>query len=283
MAGDSVGGGAAIAQIMDRTPTPILVLSPGGVDRDSPPVVDALVAGALDALPAPARWTPERGDELRRRARQLSNVQVIRHMRGRRRSGEVAHGNLPPVVAVAASTGGPSAIATLLAGFGELAVPVLVVQHLHPQFTSGLLGWMARSSALPVEMASPGQFARPGKVYLAPTGMHLRLGPGQRLELGTEPVITHRPSADVLFASVAEHAGAAGVGVLLTGMGDDGARGLLEIREAGGQTFAQDEQSCAVFGMPRAAWQLGAVRDLHPLDKLAAVVSEAVASIGGRR
>ncbi len=276
-------GRAAIAQIMDRTPTPILVLSPGSTDRDSPCVVKALVAGALDALPVPAQWTLDGARELREKVRQLRTVTVIRHMRGRPIAapprGAAPHHGRRPVVAMAASTGGPSAFATLLAGLDGLAAPVLVVQHLHPEFTGGLLGWMCRTSALPVEMAEHGQNAQPGHVYLAPSGVHLRLGLRCRLELDPAPATPHRPSADVLFDSVAAHAGPAAVGVLLTGMGEDGARGLLAIRESGGLTLAQDEKSCAVFGMPRAARQLGAVTDLHPLEQLAAAVQRAVQAI----
>jgi two-component system chemotaxis response regulator CheB len=97
-------------------------------------------------------------------------------------------------------------------------------------------------------------------VYIAPGDMHLRLAPGSRIELSATPESIHRPSADQLFRSVADHAGPDGVGVILTGIGDDGARGLLAIAKRGGHTFAQDEASCAVFGMPRAAGQVGAVQ-----------------------
>ena len=276
-------GGVVIEQIMGRTPTPILVLAPGTAQPDSPSVVDALVAGALEALPTPAIWTPAAGAELRETVRRLSSVHVIRHLRGsytRRPRPATAASGRPPVVAVAASTGGPSALATLLAGLGGLPAPVLVVQHLHPDFTGGLLSWMSRVSALPVEMAEHGQLARPGRVYLAPGGVHLRLGAKLRLDLDPQPVTTHRPSADVLFASVAEHAGPAAVGVVLTGMGEDGARGLLEIRDRGGHTLGQDEASCAVFGMPRAAQRLGGVTDLRPLSQIAAAVRYAVRAAG---
>ena len=281
-------GRDVIEQIMGRTPTPILVLAPGTAEPDSPSVVEALVAGALEALPAPAVWTSVSGSELRETVRRLSTVHVIRHLRGGHartlRPVAAPAAGRPPVVAMAASTGGPSALATLLANLAGLPAPVLVVQHLHPEFTSGLLGWMSRVSALPVEMAEHGQVARPGRVYLAPGGVHLRLGASLRLELDAQPVTTHRPSADVLFASVAEHAGAAAVGVLLTGMGEDGARGLLAIHDRGGHTLGQDEESCAVFGMPRAAQRLGAVTDLRPLSQLAAAVRYAVraAGIGAR-
>ena len=222
------------------------------------------------------------GAELRHTVHQISKVQVIRHPRGNRtavtRPDPGPRAEKQPVVAIAASTGGPSALATLLAGLNGLTAPILVVQHLHPDFTCGLLEWMSRVSALPVETAQHDQLARPGRVYLAPGGAHLRLGAGLRLELHSAPATIHRPSADQLFESVAQQ-GQAGIGVLLTGMGEDGARGLLAIHLNGGQTLAQDEKSCAVFGMPRAAQRLGAVTDMLPLDQLATAIQRAVAGV----
>jgi two-component system chemotaxis response regulator CheB len=275
----------AIEQIMARTPTPILALSTRIDDRHSPSAIEALVAGALDALPTPIRWTPELGAELRRTVRLLRKVKVIRHPRGGLpkmlgRNSAPSPGQ-SPVVAIAASTGGPSALATVLSGLGGLGAPVLVVQHLHSEFTGGLLDWMSRVSALPVEIARHGQTARAGHVYLAPGGAHLRLGSELRLELVATPTSMHRPSADQLFLSVAERAGWLGVGALLTGMGDDGAAGLLQIHRQGGRTFAQDEASCAVFGMPRAAQRLGAVADadMLPLDHIAAALRRAVLGV----
>jgi two-component system, chemotaxis family, protein-glutamate methylesterase/glutaminase len=274
-------GQRAIEQIMDQAPTPILVLSSQLENRRSPSAVEALVAGALDALPTPPHWTVTTGTELREQVRRLSKVWVIRHLRGGRAEStvpEASRRHQRPVVAIAASTGGPKALAGILAEFGGLAAPVLVVQHLHPEFMGGLLDWMARESALPVEIARHHQLAAPGRVYLAPGGAHLRLGPRLQLELSAEPLSPHRPSADVLFTSVADEAGAAGVGVILTGMGDDGAQGLLAIRRQGGHTLAQDEQSCAVFGMPRAAQRVGAVTELLPVGELAAAVQKAVST-----
>jgi len=272
-----------IEQLMAHTPTPILVLTARVDDRHSASAVEALVAGALEALPRPLRWTPELGKALRHTVHQISRVQVIRHPRGNRsaparpESGAGGAGRRP-VVAIAASTGGPSALATILSGLCGLAAPVLVVQHLHPDFTGGLLEWMSRVSALPVETAQDERPTRPGRVYLAPGGTHLRLGAGMRLELHAEPVSIHRPSADQLFESVAQQ-GRAAVGVLLTGMGDDGARGMLAIHRSGGLTLAQDEETCAVFGMPRAAQRLGAVTDMLPLDQLATAIQRAVAGV----
>jgi two-component system chemotaxis response regulator CheB len=272
-----------IEQLMALTPTPILVLSARINDRHSASALESLVSGALDALPRPLRWTPGQGAELRHTVHQLSKIHVIRHPRGNRTATTrpdpgSRKGSRQPVVAIAASTGGPSALATLLAGLGSLTAPVLVVQHLHPDFAGGLLQWMSRVSALPVETAQPDQLACPGHVYLAPGGVHLRLSATLRMELHTAPASIHRPSADQLFESVAEQ-GHAGIGVLLTGMGDDGARGLLAIRANGGQTLAQDEESCAVFGMPQAAQRLGAVTDLLPLDQIATAIQRAVAGV----
>jgi two-component system chemotaxis response regulator CheB len=273
----------AIEQIMAHTPTPILVMSARTDDRHSPNAVQALVAGALEALPRPHRWTPELGAELRRTVRLLSTVHVIRHPRGGRPTGSLPEPTRrlgrQPVVAIAASTGGPSALALVLAGLAELSAPVLVVQHLHADFVAGLAQWMSRVAALPVEVASAHQIAVPGRIYLAPGGTHLRLATDRRLELAELPVTMHRPSANELFTSVAESAGSAGIGVVLTGMGDDGAHGLLAIRRQGGVTLAQDEASSAVFGMPQAADRLGAVTEVLPLDKMAAAIQRAVRQV----
>lgn len=268
-----------IQQIMARTPTPILVLS----STESPDAAAALVAGAFDSLALPSSWTAELESQLRRRVRHIHQVKVIRHPRGVfatpvDRRPAPRHGQ-QPVVALAASTGGPSVLATILAGLGGLCAPVLVVQHLHPDFTHGLFDWLARDSPLPLVIAEHDQSALPGHVYLAPGGLHLRLAANLRLELTATPATIHRPSADQLFLSVAEHAGSAAVGVLLTGMGDDGARGLLEIHRQRGHTFGQDEASCAVFGMPHAAQRLGAVTDLLPPDRVALAIHRAVAAI----
>ena len=273
----------AVEQIMARKPTPILILSARLNDRQPPSAVQTLVAGALEALPRPRQWTPESGAELRRVVRLISSVHVIRHPRGGLHSGltreTVPQPALQPVVAMAASTGGPSALATILAGLVGLQAPVLVVQHLHADFVAGLVEWMSRVSALPVETARAHQVARSGTVYLAPGGTHLRLGADRRLELHESPVTVHRPSANELFQSVAQSARSSGIGVLLTGMGDDGAQGLLAIRRQGGVTLAQDEASSAVFGMPKAAERLGAVTEMLPLSKLAAGIQRAVRKV----
>jgi two-component system chemotaxis response regulator CheB len=263
----------AIQDIMARQPTPILLVTSNGVGAAATAL--GVESGAVDVAAAPAAGDLAGLAALRGRIRRVSLVPVIRHLRGRRR----ALAGCRAVVAIAASTGGPQALARVLGELGGLAAPVLVVQHLHPSFTGRFLEWMARESALPVELAAEGTAILPGVVYLAPSDLHLRLTAARHLALSAEPASLHRPSADVLFDSVAQHATAAAVGVLLTGMGADGARGLLAILRAGGRTIVQDESSSAVYGMARAAQSMGAAEQVLHLELISAAI---FAGIGAR-
>lgn len=275
------GGQQAIEQIMARIPTPIMVLSGQLASRHSAAAVEALLAGALDAVPKPERWTPEAEAAVRSAVRALRGATVLRHPRGRLPApGPVlttttARGRPGRVVAIAGSTGGPAALATVLSGLAGLAAPVLVVQHLHPDFVDGLVTWMERVSALPVKLAAGGEALEGGVVYVAPGGTHLKVAADLHIVLDPEPATTHRPSADQLFTSLAAHTGPRGIGVVLTGMGEDGTAGLLALRARGGQTIGQDEGTCAVFGMPQAAQLAGAVTTLLPVDRIAAAILQA--------
>jgi two-component system chemotaxis response regulator CheB len=274
------GGRAAIERIMSDDPVPILVLSGIIDDAHAQPAVEALAAGAVDAMPKPMRWTAEEEAELRRVVRRLGGVRVV----GRRRpdrSQPISHGD--PVVGVAASTGGPAALTALLRGLDGVEAPVLIVQHIHPAFVGGFVTWLAGAVPLAVRLAGEGDALEPGTVYVAPGEAHLVLAAGGLVGLRDEPGALHRPSGDVLLASLAEHAARTGVGVVLTGMGDDGASGLLAMREAGGVTLAQDEASCTVFGMPRAAQLLGATDTLLPPQRLATAVLDAVEGMRAAR
>jgi two-component system chemotaxis response regulator CheB len=291
------GGLGAIEQIMADLPTPILVLSARVTYAGSAAAVESLLAGAVEALPKPERWDAEAERQVRFRVRLLSKVTVVAHPRGRRRRPPAPDPYRAPPVAIAASTGGPAALAEILPCLGGLAVPVLVVQHLHPQLVDGFVGWMQRVSALPVVMAADGDRPQPGVVYVAPAGAHLKLAPapgvpavparpsralppgGRRLVLDPEPAGVHRPSADELFTSVAATAGGQSVGVLLTGMGDDGAAGLLALRRQGAITIAQDEPTSIVFGMPRAAQRLGAAAEVHGIGQVHLAIRNAVARL----
>lgn len=294
------GGQFALEQIMANTPTPVLVLSSTVSDGTSAPAVEALVGGALLAVPKPMSWTADFERELRRSVRTIRNVPVIRHIRGRVRTlpaGSPSMASLPTklmpprsaslgrannmescVVAIAASTGGPPALATVLEGLANLKVPVLVVQHIHPDFVQGLVDWMARVSPLEVVLARHGQALRGGCVHIAPGGTHMLIGRDWKIELVDTPATVHRPSADQMFESVAHRAAEKGVGVVLTGMGDDGAAGLAAMHRSGARTIVQDQHTSAVYGMPRAAQRLGIVDQELPLNAIAAAILRAVQS-----
>jgi two-component system chemotaxis response regulator CheB len=264
-------GVKVIERIMAFNPTPILVLSGDGTGAPSTTAIDALGAGALEAMPRPARWDAASAAPVRTQVRALRGVVVMTHPRGRLQGGSGL-----PVVALASSTGGPAALAEILPRLGGLRAAVLLVQHIHDDFMPGLMTWMDRVSALPVEMAVDGVRLREGWVYLAPTGTHLKLGPARRLDLDPKPDGLHRPSANELFLSVARHAGPLGVGVILTGMGDDGARGLGQMRQCGAATIAQDEGTSAVYGMPKAAIESGGAFEVVPLGGISRAICRAV-------
>ena len=260
-----MSGLEAVERIMCAQPVPILVLSAHlGADETRPGA--ALAAGALDALPK-ARLDlrdPAGTDAaaLRRRASVLSSAHVIRHPRSRlahSSAHRAGHGGETEIVGVCASTGGPQALSVVLGALpSSFPYPILVVQHIVAGFIAGLARLLDQTSSLPVQLAAHGMRPVHG-VYIAPDEMHLRLGADGRLALDRAAAIRgHRPSGDVLFESMAAALGDRATGVVLTGMGRDGADGIRAICDAGGLTIAQDEASSAIFGMPRAAAENGA-------------------------
>ena len=257
---------AAIEEVMALHPLPILVIGDNLMARDA-----VLRAGAVEMISLPEGATAEA--DLRVRVRHVSQVAVIRHIRGRSKA-HAANGSLT-VVGIAASTGGPQAVVAVLHGLTGLGAAVMVVQHLHPSFTGNFRDWMERESPLPVEVAGAGVSLQAGHVYLAPASLHMKLGPHRTIVLDPLPTSLHRPSADALFASLAAQAGAEAIGVLLTGMGEDGAAGLLEMRRAGARTIAQDETTSVVYGMPRAAERLGAAEQVLALELIAPAIMRA--------
>ena len=195
------------------------------------------------------------------------------------------------IVAIGASTGGTEALTSLLQAMPHDGPGIVVVQHMPEGFTAAFAARLHGLCRLGVKEAAAGDRVRPGLALVAPGNRHAlvrRRGDAYEIELSDGPLVSrHRPSVDVLFRSVAQAAGAGAIGVLMTGMGDDGARGLLEMKEAGAATLAQDESSCVVFGMPREAIVRGAVDEVVALDRLpAAILKRAVltapAVAGGR-
>jgi len=291
----------AVEQIMSASPTPILVLcaAPQGPGDDAAEQV--LAAGAVDVL-ASAPDDEGYAAALRGKLRVASRVRVITHPRGRLRSQGLAV-QAPPepvepvepgvtpaaepepatdrvrLVAVGASTGGPQALRTLLAGLpADLSQAVLVVQHMAPGFIAGLASWLDGLVPLPVVVGESGRRLVPGTVTVAPSGGNL-LVQDDRLRVlcvPPEPRQFHVPGIDATFSSIARALGPAAVGVLLTGMGRDGAAGLLQMRERGAVTLGQDEATSTVYGMPAAAQALGAVVQQVPLPAMSGAVLSAV-------
>jgi len=263
--------------VMAFAPTPIVVLrSPGemtaAVERGC---LDAGAVGVVD-WPAPAGT-----GHLRQRIRVLGKVAVVRHPRGSLRPGgprraPTERAPRGQIVGMAASTGGPHSLVEVVRNLADITVPVLIVQHIHPEFIEGFAHWMSRATGARVVVADNDVLPERGTFYIAPSGLHLKVSPARRLLLDSEPDSLHRPSANELFTSMATALGRSAVGVLLTGMGDDGASGLLAIRRAGGTTIVQDGASSAIDGMPRAARELGAASVVAPLEKIAHAVRGAL-------
>ncbi|HET9593957.1 MAG TPA: chemotaxis-specific protein-glutamate methyltransferase CheB [Anaeromyxobacteraceae bacterium] len=273
-------GFAAIARVMAETPTPILVLTANPVEAVG---FRALSLGALDLLakPGPREGLEAFGAQLRARLRLISGIRVIRHPRGVRDAAPTPAPRAAArreLVVIGASLGGPRALATVLKALPpEFPAPIAVVQHIAEGFTDGLAGWLAQESRLDVATARDGELLRPGRVLLAPSGRHLVVQrPGVARLSDAPPLDTFRPSVTPLFRSAAEAYGPRACGVLLTGMGRDGADGLLALRDAGALTVVQDEATSAVFGMPRAAIELGAAERVLPLGEIAAALLEEV-------
>lgn len=274
-------GVAATHAIMRARPTPILVITSLSSRREVRAAFDCFTQGALELLAKPehpAAWEAI-AHALPGRIRALAGA-VRPPTDGLNPSAAQASG--PPCgtlrcVAVGASTGGPAALHAFLAAFSRpLPAPVLVVQHISPGFEAGLAEWLASVTRLDVQLARHGEALTPGTVRVAPADNDLRVTLGNTMELDgrTPPLGGHRPSANQLFASCAEVMATHTAGVLLTGMGRDGAEGLAQLRRGGGFTVVQDEASCAVFGMPRAALELNAALHVLPPAALARAVEE---------
>jgi two-component system chemotaxis response regulator CheB len=270
-------GLAATEYIMAHFPTPILVVSSSFNRGELFRTYDALAAGALDVLEKPDGHEAE-GDWERRllaSVKMVARIRVITHLRAR----VIARNATPPVpnrpwctlVAIGASTGGPGAIVEVLRALpAPLRVPVLVVLHINELFGAAFADWLAAQTPHRVTCAQDGErlAAVAGRVVVAPPGRHLVLRQ-DHLRLTSEPERhSCRPSVDLLFESLAIERGAGTAACLLTGMGRDGAAGLLAIRRAGGLTIAQDEATSVVYGMPREAALLGAAERVLPLGEI---------------
>lgn len=272
----------AIEQLMAHAPVPILVVTSLPTGKDSTLLFEALRRGALDVATKPGRGGTDDGPALRRKVRSLAGVTVVRHVAGLRAktSPPVAMPTprTPPLVGIVSSAGGPIAVAQVLAALSSsFGGCIALVQHLPSGFAKFFVGFLQRHISLDIVIADNDITPRPGLVVVATDDRHLVLTEAGKLGPSTAPPEGgHRPSATVLLRSLARFAGARATGVVLTGIGDDGAAGLLELRRAGGTTIAQDSKTSVVFGMPRAAIALGAASQVLALDDIAPALVEGV-------
>jgi two-component system chemotaxis response regulator CheB len=289
-------GFEATRRIMESHPTPIVIVSGSWDRREVAMTFQAIEAGALAAIPRPLGVShprhAESAAELVSTVKLMSEVKVVRRWARqpriqamvRRTRGEDT--GLPgasieiKVVAMGASTGGPIVLQTILASLPrDFPAPILIVQHMAAGFTEGFVEWLGHSANLPVCLAEHGEPALPGRAYVAPDSFHMKV---QRIGVLTltndEPEGGLRPSVSCLFRSVADVYGRNAVGVLLTGMGRDGAVELKKMKDAGAVTIAQDEESSVVHGMPGEAIQLGAATHVLSPERIAAALTNLVRS-----
>lgn len=285
-----IDGAETTRRIMEHARSVILVVTATTVgNRDM--VFEAMGHGALDAVNTPTVGTGgglSGAEPLLQKLRTVSRLVSPSHHRRLHAHKPALAQSAPaftrelPIVAIGASTGGPQALAAVLASLpATFPAAVLISQHVDEQFAPGLVEWLQRHSALPVRMARAGEAIQAGVVYIAGTRDHLiyvERGDGAgTLDYTAEPVDTpYRPSVDALFNSLAIPHGAPRIGVLLTGMGRDGAEGLRAMRNTGSLTIAQDEATSVVYGMPKAAASLKAAVDILPLNQIAARITQAV-------
>jgi two-component system chemotaxis response regulator CheB len=286
-----MSGLGATEYIMAHCPTPILVVSSSTNRGELFKTFEALAAGAVDVLEKPSGNEDDGHWEAAfvSTVKIVSRIRVITHPRARlaflgrpvaESAGEVGtpadfHRRCS-LIAIGASTGGPGAVVEILKALPTtFAIPILLVVHIGEPFGSAFADWLDGQTGRRVGCARDGETLKSaeGRVVLAPPGRHLVVRNG-RIHLTSDPERhSCRPSVDALFESVARQFGAGAAACLLTGMGRDGAAGLLEIRRAGGLTIAQDEESCVVFGMPREAVLLGAAERILPLDRIGATLA----------
>ena len=266
-------GVEATRRIMADTPCAILIVT-ATLEGNMSKVFEALGAGALDVVRTPALA----GSEVEGARKLTLKIGTLRPLMTAQvpqsedtLSRKAAQETKLPLIAIGASAGGPGAIATIL---GQLPVnfpaAIVIVQHLDEAFIPSFADWLKEQSVLPVRIAKAGDFLQAGTVFIAGTSDHLVILNSQLLSYTAEPeASSHRPSIDVFFQSAARHWKGRIAGVLLTGMGNDGSRGLKALRDRGSLTIAQDSASCVVYGMPKAAVESGAAAEILPLPLIA--------------
>lgn len=265
----NMDGLAFLDKIMRLRPTPVIMVSTltqAGAEVN----LRALEIGAFDCVAKPSSYNRDSFEQLAEKVKAAAKSRR-RPVLAQRAAAQPVGSYAPDgrLVAIGSSTGGVEALITILSKFPANCPPTVISQHMPPTFTASFAARLNKLSAAEVSEAVDGAKLQNGHVYLAPGNAHLEVSGGY-VRLSDGPKVNgHRPSVDVMFHSVLRSAGARSVGVILTGLGRDGAEGLLALREAGAETIGQDEASCVVYGMPRAAYEIGAVMRQLPLERIA--------------
>jgi len=268
-----------LKKLMQYFPTPVIMVS--SLTREgAKTTLEALEAGAIDFVAKPHSNIYDGAEEIRKelieKVRMASKARVLQRKvftpQSKIYSGNAMHETTKKLIAIGASTGGTEALKDVLVKLPPITPGIVVVQHMPPNFTKAFADRLNSICAMEVKEAENGEFIETGKVLIANGAYHMvvrRSGARYTVELGGgEKVSGHKPSVDVLFNSVAKNVGANALGVILTGMGSDGAKGMLNMKTSGAKTIAQDEKSCVVFGMPKVAIELGGVDKIVPLDRI---------------
>jgi two-component system chemotaxis response regulator CheB len=273
-----------LKKLMRFHPLPVVVISSIG-QASSRAAIEALHSGAVEVVAKPGGpySVGELRNELARKIRAAAQAHLVSGPSPRLSEGAPAAPSHPrgagpaSIVAIAASTGGVEALRRVLMDLAPEMPPIVVVQHIPAVFSAEFARRLDKACRIRVKEAEDGDRLERGLALIAPGNYHLTIGYGaggfHAIVRGGEPVHFQRPSADVLFQSIAREAGRNAVGAILTGMGVDGTEGLLEMKRAGARTFAQDQASCVIFGMPREAIRMGAVDEVLPLDRMAAALA----------
>ncbi|MCC4596602.1 chemotaxis response regulator protein-glutamate methylesterase [Xanthomonas campestris pv. phormiicola] len=281
-------GLAFLENLMRLRPTPVVMIS-SLTERGADTTLQALALGAVDFISKPkldvARGLEEYAEEIigKVKAAAKAKVRALDRPAAPRPAGNAVatpsavstlkFRTTDRLIAIGASAGGTEALRVVLEGMPADAPAVVMTQHLPAGFSTAFADRLNRHSAMAVREASEGEAILPGHAYLPPGGKHLQVvrdGARWRCKIDDGPPVNrHKPAVDVLFQSVARNAGANAIGAVLTGMGDDGARGLLEMLQAGASTLVQDEATSVVWGMPGTAFRLGAAQEVLPLDRIA--------------
>lgn len=281
-----IDGLEATREIMDATPTPIVMITANSDSSETDVAFQALRLGALSVMRKPVAPTHldyvSQSSELINTVRAMADVRVIHHRKPEafahdpkvKVSGKTQHTSVD-IVAITSSTGGPAALSEIFRELpADFNIPLVVVQHISPDFLPSLVEWLNTTTALKIEIAREGAVPLPGHIYFAPSSAHLRLSRSRRFELDDYTLMPYTPSGDILLKSIAANYAAHAVGVVLTGMGADGAEGLHAMHQAEAYTIAQDEATSVVFGMPQAAIALGAAQVVLPIRAIAQAIIE---------